>query len=190
MKKNVGPANWYYAVNPNRYTNNELKLLWLEKVFEIEKASLANSQRYVLISKRHGSHRIAKFLTFCFAYNIFLLRLLVNTSHLTQPLDVSCFSAFKKYYRDGVERLCQRRANKIQECTFLDIHDAAQTKALNVSNISRRWQEARLYPFCSEVVLSKVQTQKCTLFLDNQAQLTQNPTNIIIKTFCTIRQIN
>ena len=60
------------------------------------------------------------------------------------------------YYTDVVEKLCQGRANKIQKHTFLDIYDASQIKALNVSSIYRGWRGAGLYLFCLEVVLSKV----------------------------------
>ena len=93
----MGPANWYYAISPDGYINNKLGLLWLEKVFEMETASLANGQHCVLITNGHGSHNTTKFFTFCFAHNVLLLRLLAHTSHPTQLLDKGCFNTLKKY---------------------------------------------------------------------------------------------
>ncbi len=115
----TGPSTWNYATSLNGYTNNELGLFWLEKVFEPQTAPLANGQRRVLVSNRHGSHETADFLTFCFAHNIMLLRLPAHTSHLTQPLDVGCFSHIRREYREQVEWLCQGGADRIQET---DVH--------------------------------------------------------------------
>ncbi len=85
----------------------------------------------------------------------------MHTSHFTQPLDVGCFNALEKYYRDGVDTLCQGGA-KIQKRTFLDIYDAARTRALTVSNIDRGWRGFGLYPLYPETVLSNVHTQERT----------------------------
>ncbi len=41
----VGPTGWYYATSPHGYTDDELGLLWLEKVCEPETATLAKDKR-------------------------------------------------------------------------------------------------------------------------------------------------
>ncbi len=185
-----GPAGWYYATSPNGYTDDELGLLWLEKVFEEQTASLARGQRQIRITDGHGSHETADFLTFCFSHNIMLLRLPAHTSHLTQPLDVGCFGPLKKYYRDEVERLCQGGANKIQKRTFIDIYNYARTKALTMSNIDGGWRKTGLYPFDPEQVLSQVRTRPQTLPNASTANSTSTTDQNNILTLQTTRAVH
>ncbi len=122
----VGPAEWAYAISSNGYIKDKLGLLWLEQVFEQQTAALANGAPRILITGRYGSHGTADFLTFCFTHRILLLRLPAHTSHITQPLDVGCFSSLKTTYRQEVEALCQGGANKVSKRTFIDLYDAAR----------------------------------------------------------------
>jgi hypothetical protein len=58
-----GPAKWHCATSPNGYTDNELAMEWLEKVFHPETVERAAGKWRLLVLDGHGSHETADFLT-------------------------------------------------------------------------------------------------------------------------------
>jgi hypothetical protein len=94
---------WVFANSPRGYTDDELSLAWLKKVFNKHTEAKAGGLPRLLITNGHGSHEMAEFLSLCFEHNITLLQLPSHTSHLLQPLDVKCFAPLKHYYRNEVD---------------------------------------------------------------------------------------
>ena len=61
----------------------------------------------LLILDGHGSHTTPKFNQYCIENKIISLCMPAHTSHLLQPLDVSCFSLLKTAYRYKVVELAR-----------------------------------------------------------------------------------
>ena len=59
------PHDWLIGLNDNGWTNNELRLVWLEKVFEKHTASCTIGRYQLLILDGHASHDSAKFDFVC-----------------------------------------------------------------------------------------------------------------------------
>ena len=57
----------------------------------------------LLILDGHGSHTTAGFDRFCIEKKIILLYMPPYSSHLLQPLDVSCFAPLKHLYNQRVQ---------------------------------------------------------------------------------------
>ena len=139
---------WYHdlsddyliSVSKNGWTTNELGVEWLQKVFEPCTASRTIGRYRLLILDGHGSHATAEFDRFCMKKNIAPLYMSPHSSHLLQPLDVSCFSSLKHLYDQRVQKKIQKGIHSIQKEDFLHIYPAVHQQALSSSNI--KW-------FCS-----------------------------------------
>ncbi|KAF7139767.1 hypothetical protein CNMCM5793_008095 [Aspergillus hiratsukae] len=93
---------WLIGLSDNGWTNNELGLLWLEKVFEKHTAQRTLGRHRLLILDGHASHESAEFDLFCKNHYIIPLYMPSHSSHKLQPLDVGCFAPLKEAY--GMQR--------------------------------------------------------------------------------------
>jgi hypothetical protein len=149
-----GPGLRHFAKSPNGYTGNELGLEWLEKVFEPQTRERAGGRWQLLVCDGHGSHETVDFLTFCFTHRIYLLRLPLHTSHLTQPLDVGCFSPLKQAYRRLVKEECDKGIKTISKRLFMYLYKKARDDAFSSRNITQAWKGAGLFSLDPEWVIS------------------------------------
>ena len=79
----------------------------------------------MLVLDRHESHESAEFQEYYKAYNIITLCLPPHLSHLTQPLDVRCFSVLKRAYRRQIETFIKAHINYISKVEFFLIFKVA-----------------------------------------------------------------
>jgi len=86
-----------------------------------------------------------------------------HSSHLLQPLDVSCFRPLKKEYRKQVENMIRSSTNYITKLEFLLAIRAAIDATFTTSNIKGGFRGVGLVPFDTEVVISKLDIQLKTL---------------------------
>lgn len=79
-----------------------------------------------------------------------------HSSHLLQPLDVSCFSPLKHLYGQRIQEKIQKGIFSIGKEDFIHIYPEFHQQALSLSNIKSGFAVTGLIPFCSERVLSKI----------------------------------
>jgi hypothetical protein len=96
------PYGAVIAVNENRWTNDQLGLFWLKEIFNKHTQSYTIGQYRLLILNGHGSHSGPEFNQFCTENLIIPLYIPPHSSHLLQPLDVSCFSLLKHIYKQEI----------------------------------------------------------------------------------------
>jgi hypothetical protein len=150
-----GTKNWLFAYSKNGYTDYELSYQWLTRIFQPETLNKAMGKPRVLISDGLLAHESIEFMTFCFENNIILMRLPSHTSHVTQPLDVSCFSPLKAYYRVEAEKLFRGGSMIVTKRHFTWLYHTARQKAFSKCNIESAWMKSGLHPFNPSLVLSK-----------------------------------
>ena len=92
------PRDWVIALSEKGWTNDQLGLLWLSTVFEPYTALRTKGIYRLLILDGHGSHITPEFDLFCTEHKIITLCMPAHSSHLLQPLDVSCFATLKRAY--------------------------------------------------------------------------------------------
>jgi hypothetical protein len=78
------------------------------------------------------------------------------TSHILQPLDVSCFSPLKKVYGSQIENKMRLGINHITKEEFLPAFFAAYQQTITVENITSGFRATGLAPFDPERVLEKL----------------------------------
>jgi hypothetical protein len=83
----------------------------------------------------------------CFQNNVHLLFLLLYTSYILQPLDLSVFSSLKSHYRTAVGFLALLTdSSPIGKQNFLTCYSKARKEALSAKIIKAGWQATGLWP--------------------------------------------
>ena len=96
------PPSWVVKPSPKGWTDNETAMDWIRH-FDKHTSSHQQGVYCMIILDGHESHLSAEFEAFCKEKNIITLCLPEHSSHLTQPLDLSCFSVLKRLYGKELE---------------------------------------------------------------------------------------
>jgi hypothetical protein len=148
------PGTWKIAVSDNGWTNDTLGLQWIEHFHQNTRHSY--SQWRLLIFDGHGSHHTAQFKDFCLQNKILTLCMPAHTSHILQPLDVSCFGPLKKAYGSQIENKLRLGINHINKEEFIPAFVIAHQQAMTTRNIISGFKATGLVPFDPDQVLSQL----------------------------------
>jgi hypothetical protein len=115
--------------------------------------------RWLLILNGHDSHQSLKFEELCKENNIYTLCMPPHSSHLLQPLNVGCFSPWKRAYSCEIEALIRHHINHITKLEFLPAFKVAFDRSFTSANICSAFRGAGLVLLQPDVVLSKLDVQ-------------------------------
>jgi hypothetical protein len=149
------PHDWVIKTTNNGWTNNETGLEWL-KHFDKHTASRAKGLYRMLVLDGHESHESIEFQDYCKSHNIITLGLPPHSSHITQPLDVGCFSVLKRMYGRQIEGLMKAHIHHITKVEFLTAFRIAYLQSITVYNSQAGFRGAGLIPFDPQAVISKL----------------------------------
>ena len=149
------PHDWVIKPTSNGWTNNETGLEWLQH-FDKHTRSCAKGPYRMLVLDGHESHESAAFQEYCKDNNIITLCLPPHSSHLTQPLDVGCFSVLKRMYRRQIETFIKAHINHITKVEFFLAFYAAYNQSITTQNAKAGFRGAGLVPFDPQVIISKL----------------------------------
>jgi hypothetical protein len=79
-----------------------------------------------------------------------------QSSHLLQPLGVSCFSVLKRAYGRIVEQIVGCGVNHIDKREFLPLYRQARQEALHQGNIQAGFAATGLVPYSPDRVLAQL----------------------------------
>ena len=133
------------------------------KHFDKHTTTRAKGLYRILVLDRHKSHESAEFQEYCKAHNIITLGLPPHSSHLTQPLDVGCFSVLKRAYGRQIETFIKAHINHITKVEFFLAFVAAYRESITAQNAQAGFRGAGLVPFDPQAVLSKLDVRLRTL---------------------------
>jgi DDE superfamily endonuclease len=145
---------WHFACLKSGYTDKEISLSWVQRVFDPSTRPQANGRPRILINDGFGTHESVEILQFCIENNIVLCRLPSHTSYKLQPCDVGDFGPLKTAYREQVEQLYRGGANTVGKQL---LYSPARDTAFTVRNIKSGWSKAGLVPFNPDRVLQGIQ---------------------------------
>ena len=110
----------------------------------------------MIVLDGHESHLSVEFEKFCKQKNIITLCLPAHSSHLTQPLDIGCFSVLKRSYGRELEAFIKAHINHITKTEFLLAFKAAHFNTMTAANVKAGFRGAGLVPYDPQAVLSKI----------------------------------
>ena len=150
------PKDYRISMSENGWTNDHLGFEWLQEIFEKYTASQTVGKYRLLILDGHSSHATADFDHFCTERKIIPLYMPPHSSHLLQPLDISCFGPLKHYYGQKIREMAQNGIHTIDKIDFLSIYSKVYANTFSKTNIQSGFGAAGLIPLKPERVLAKL----------------------------------
>lgn len=149
------PPSWVIKTSPNGWTDNDTALEWI-KHFDKHTTVRRQGVYRMIVLDGHESHLSAQFQEFCKEKKIITLCLPAHSSHITQPLDVGCFSVLKRAYGRELEIFIKAHINHITKIEFFVAFKAAHLSTMTAKNIKAGFRGAGLVPYNPQAVLSKL----------------------------------
>ncbi len=149
------PPSWVIKTSPNGWTDNETAIDWIRHFNRHTDVRRKGVYRIIVLDG-HESHISVQFEQFCKEKNIITLCLPAHSSHLTQPLDVGCFSVLKRLYGKELEAFIMAHINHITKPEFFIAFKAAHLATMTSQNIKAGFRGAGLVPYDPQAVLSKL----------------------------------
>lgn len=119
--------------------------------------ALRTKGRYrMLILDGHSSYATTEFDKFCTDKRIIPLYMPPHSSHILQPLDISCFSPLKHIYGRSTTEMMQKGIHSICKDDFLFLYPSAHQRASSSCNIRSGFTATGLIPLNPERALSKL----------------------------------
>jgi hypothetical protein len=110
-----------------------------------------------MIFDGHALYLSSNVIRLCLTYKVILLCLLLHTTHLLQPLDISLFGPLASYYKTILRSICKFGYNyTVNKVDFLEGYLKARNQVFTVKNITSTWRKAGLYPFAPKVIIKKM----------------------------------
>ena len=154
----------FFTSSATGWTNEELGLSWLVRVFDPYTKSKARQGRdfRLLFVDGHNSHVNMKFLDWCDRNRILVAVYPPHSTHRLQPLDVSLYSPLAHYYSQNLDEWIHKTQGltRISKRHFFSIFWPAFQSAFTTKNVFSGWERTGLHPFDPEVVLSQIRTQE------------------------------
>jgi hypothetical protein len=110
-------CTWAIKTSPNGWTDNQTALEWIQHFDKYTYDQRVDVYRMIVLDG-HESHFSAQFEEFCKEKNIIALCLPTHSSHITQPLDVGCFSILKRSYSKELKCFVKAHIVKVQGNVF------------------------------------------------------------------------
>lgn len=149
------PPSWMVKTTANGWTNNETAMDWI-KHFDKHTAARKQGVYRMIVLDGHESHISAEFEEFCKSKNIITLCLPAHSSHLTQPLDVGCFSVLKRLYGRELEAFIKCHINHITKTEFFIAFKAAHHTTMTAENIKAGFRGTGLVPYDPQAIILKL----------------------------------
>lgn len=144
------------GISPTGWSDNELGLEWLQKIFVVETERCRKGRYRLLILDGHASHISYGFIQFCKDKDIIPLCLPAHSTHLLQPLDVGIFSPLAHYYGRGVDDAVRGGRTNIDKSQFFTIYNSARQNTMTTANIISSYRTTGLVPFEPTEVLKRL----------------------------------
>jgi DDE superfamily endonuclease/Tc5 transposase DNA-binding domain/helix-turn-helix, Psq domain len=154
------PAGFAFTVSDNGWTTDQIGLWWLETIFEKYTKEHTKGQYRLLILDGHSSHLTPQFDQFCSAHSIIPLCMPSHSSHLLQPLDLSCFGPLKRAYGAQIEDYQRLGVNHIDKQDFLEAFSLARITAYKPTTIISGFRGTGLVPFDPTQVLKRLRIER------------------------------
>jgi len=155
------PEGWHFAISPQGWTDDALRLRWLMNHFEPLTRPENISEWRLLLLNGHGSHTTWQFQHYCLTKQILLHVLPPHMTRWTQPLDVGVFGPLGRHYAAEVdETCCNLHGVNISKPEFITLYQRARVLGFAADNVVNAWKGSGMHPVDSERVLSKLPPER------------------------------
>lgn len=141
--------------SPNGWTDTELSLQWLEKVFiPYARAKHESGSTVILQLDGHKSHTTYQFASMCAKNSIELVLSPSHTTHRLQPCDVAVFSPLANAYKKVISD-ASMKGTRINKRTLPSLYARARTEAYKPGTIKTAFRKAGIWPLDRNIIEDK-----------------------------------
>jgi DDE superfamily endonuclease len=140
-----------WAFSPKGWTDNELAVDWLRRIFILKTSK--QGKHSILILDNHKSHVTGEFQYYCLKHDIHPLYLPAHATHKLQPPDVGPFSPLSAAYRRLVQDYTPTGFATLDRVVFTKLYTQARQTTLTERNIRAGWKRAGIWPLNKQKVL-------------------------------------
>ena len=166
----IHQASWYselddgysVSVSETGYSNDLIAVDWIRH-FEARTRSRTVGKHRLLLLDNHGSHVTYPFLKFCEQNSIIIFALPPHTSHLMQPLDVTCFQQFKHFHSVAIDAATRTGCTDFTKLEFLHALTSIRAETFKQQTILSGFRDTGIFPWNPEVVLNKLLEHRAPL---------------------------
>lgn len=147
----------FFSSSLSGWTNNEIGLAWLRRVFDQETREKARRSYRLLILDGHGSHVTMEFIQHCDDNRILLAVLPPHATHTLQPLDVAMFKPLSTAYSNELTAFLDRcqGLSAITKRDFFRLFYEAWRTSFTASNVLSAFKCTGISPFDPHVILKR-----------------------------------
>ena len=149
----------YFASSDKGWTNEDLGISWLQKVFLPHINTKSEFHMTFLIVDGHSSHVNWRFMKICGQNRIILDIFPPHSTHRLQPLDLKIFSPLSTAYSNEIDAFiqCNYGFTRLTKRNFWLHFKAAWEKALSTSNIYSAFAAAGISPLDPLKILTQIE---------------------------------
>jgi hypothetical protein len=114
----------------------------------------------LLLVDGHGSHETREFIKYAEDHKIQIFALPPHTTHILQPLDVSCFQPLKWYHGRCLDWAARTGSKDISKADFIATIEEIRRLTFTRTTILSGWRRTGISPYNPELVLSQLRRQE------------------------------
>lgn len=145
--------NWHFAWQQKGWTDNELGLDWLLKVF-LPLTKRGDNWRMLLLDN-HKSHISGEFLYECSRpeHRLVVCFIPPHSSHKLQPLDLGPFSPLSTIFKKNLALETPNGFATVTRARFIEVYNRSRAQAFTERNIRAGWTRCGLQPWNTSRIL-------------------------------------
>jgi hypothetical protein len=163
----VSPLDWTFSTSNKGWTSDYHAYEWLTTRFE-PLTRRNDGKRRLLVIDGHSSHYTTRFLAFCISRKIDLALLPPHTSHITQPLDIACFSPLKTAITSEIDAIFRNSVRRLLRVEWTSAYIRARARCFQPSTIESAFRKSGIYPLDPEIILSTLPIPRETMPLEDE----------------------
>ena len=142
-----------YGLTDNGWSNSEMFDTWFNKHFL---RYIPAVRPVLLMLDGHSSHYNPSTVRMAAEQQVIIFCLPPHTTHLTQPLDKSCFSALKKFWHEECHMYTVNNPGKVvTRFQFSSLFSSAWSRAMTRGNIISGFRVCGIYPLNADAFLAR-----------------------------------
>ena len=159
-------AGTIYGLSSSGWMDQELFHLWFKNHFL---KYIPACRPVLLLMDGHKSHYNPETIRLAATAEIILFTLPPNTTHLSQPLDRSCFGPLKTAWRQACHRFMSCNPGMVvTKHSFSPLFHEAWSNAMTRDNIMSAFRVTGIYPFDPSAVLHDADPKASRLFEESR----------------------
>jgi len=158
------------------YSNDDLAIDWLHHFIRCTRGK-RKGRWILLIIDGFGSHMTLEFLDLATNNDIILFKLPPHSTHITQPLDVGVFQAYKSHHGRAVDRAVRRGDDKFDRMEFFAAFQAFRAATFKPATLRHAFARTGIVPFNPAVVIDPLRAKFAARQAARGSTITPPPQN-------------